>query len=176
MPTTQTAHDDRTPAWMPLVAVALGALLLGFAAGWILRGDGGEATVLRAASDEQLSPAKENSAPVEPVVDPSPTISPATARPRSEVDITVLNGSGADGLAGQVSEQLLDTGYRSAAADNGPTTPGPSVVYFTSGNRPEAARLRRDMQLSAPVQPLADGPIRDIAPEKTQLVVLLGSG
>lgn len=171
----ETPDHDRVPTWAALGAVALGALLLGFAAGWFLRGDGGEATALMAASANQVAPAETSGAPIDPPAQTEPTPA-ATAKPRAEVDVTVLNGSGREGLAGQVSGQLLDTGYGIASADNGPPTPGPSIVYFIAGRRAEAVRLRKDLQLSSPVQPLPDGPVRDIAPESAQLVVLLGSG
>lgn len=175
MGTDEIPDPDWLHNWVVVATVAVGALLLGFAVGWILRGDGGEATTLEAAAATQVAPAEANRAPTGTAREPKPAEAP-TARPRSEVGVAVLNGSGQSGVAGQTAGQLQDAGYSIATADNGPATPGPSVVYFIAGRRPEAARLRKDLQLSAPVQALPDGPVRDIAPESAELVVLLGSG
>ncbi len=156
--------------WLPLAAVALAALVVGFAAGWLLRGDGGEATVLPAAEAAPL--ADETAAPPEP--EPAPA--PATARPRSEVAVAVLNGVGIAGLAGEAAEGLRSSGYRIVQVDDGPAQDGPTQVYFVAGLKPEAERLRRELGISPAVTALPDGPVRDTVPEAAQLVVLLGAG
>ncbi|MDH3225499.1 MAG: LytR C-terminal domain-containing protein [Thermoleophilia bacterium] len=151
--------------------MALAALVVGFAAGWLLRGDGGQATVLRAAeaaplADEAAAPAPE----------PEQTASAATARPRSEVDVAVLNGVGVAGLAGEAADGLRSSGYRIVQVDDGPARDGPTQVYFVAGLKPEAERLRRDLGIGSAVTALPDGQVRDIVPEAAQLVVLLGAG
>jgi hypothetical protein len=163
-------ETGKTP-WLPLAAVALAALVVGFAAGWLLRGDGGEATILPAADaapvvDETASP------PSQPESAPAP----ATARPRSEVDVAVLNGVGIAGLAGDAAEGLQSSGYRIVQVDDGPAQDGPTQVYFVAGLKPEAERLRRDLGISSAVTALPDGQVRDTVPEAAQLVVLLGAG
>jgi hypothetical protein len=92
------------------------------------------------------------------------------------VDVAVLNGVGVAGLAGQAAEQLRTTGYRIVQVDDGPPLDGPTQVFFVAGQKAEAERMRRDLGISTPVKALPDGAVRDVAPEATQLVVLLGAG
>jgi hypothetical protein len=157
--------------WLPLAAVAVAALIVGFAAGWLLRGDGGEATVLPAADAAPL--VEETPAPP-PALEPTPP--PQSALPRSEVDVAVLNGVGVAGLAGQAAETLRTSGYRIVQVDDGPRLDGPTEIFFVAGRNAEAQRLRRDLGITNAVTALPDGPVRDVIPEATQLVVLLGAG
>jgi hypothetical protein len=74
-----TAAHDRTPggrAWVRPVALVISCLVIGFIAGWILRGDDGPATVLAPPAPE---PAGEGPA----VTTGGSTTAPATTAPGS---------------------------------------------------------------------------------------------
>ena len=150
--------------------------MLGFAAGWILRGDGGEATVLPAAGATERPDAPKSAAGAttpEVARDARPAAAPA--RPRSETTVAVLNGAGVTGLAGSTATVLDGSGYAVGVVADGPVRDGPTIVYYAAGFAAEARRLRADLGASPPPAPLPDGPARDAAGD-AGLVVLLGAG
>jgi hypothetical protein len=60
--------------------------------------------------------------------------------PRS-VSVQVLNGSGRDGLAGQVSNQLKARGFATSKPDNGTLLPGVAEIRYGTAGRAGATLL-----------------------------------
>jgi hypothetical protein len=175
MTAPNASSQDATRHWLALAAVAAAFLVVGFAAGWLLRGDGGEATVLPATvagAGADAEPPGADAPRAAPAADPSPP----TARPRAQVEVVVLNGVGRAGLAAETAERLRRQGYERLAVGDAPPRAEPSTAFFVAGVRAEAERLRRDLELSAPPRALPDGPIRDLVPPAAQVVVVLGAG
>ncbi|MFO7548782.1 MAG: LytR C-terminal domain-containing protein [Acidimicrobiia bacterium] len=64
------------------------------------------------------------------------------ARPPSEVTVQVFNGTGVEGLAARVTEQLSDAGYRTLSAVNNPDgLVEVSRIWYQEGFLPEAIEL-----------------------------------
>jgi hypothetical protein len=68
---------------------------------------------------------------------PSPSV-----LPRSKVTVVVLNGNRTAGLAGRVSEQLEEDGYKTGEPGNAETE-AKTIIYFKPGRKAEAEILRR---------------------------------
>lgn len=79
-----------------------------------------------------------------------------TARPlrsRARVSVLVLNGTNRAGLAARTRDKLLAAGYDDV--EIGDTTDrARSIIYYRGAFRPEAARLRRDID----VEPVREAP------------------
>lgn len=156
-------------AWLVIAAIALAGLVVGFAAGWVLRGDGGPATVLPAAASEPT----ERPAATTATADPTTTAEAPIAR--DQLALAVLNGSGRAGLASETAAALRSAHYDAIDVGNAPARDGPTTVFFVVDRAREAARLARDLSLDSEPEPLPDGPIRDLVSPATELVVVLGS-
>jgi LytR cell envelope-related transcriptional attenuator len=61
----------------------------------------------------------------------------------SQVEVAVLNGTSEPGLAGRVSDKLSSDGFDIGKVGNSDNAFTESVVMFTRGHRPEAARVAR---------------------------------
>jgi hypothetical protein len=57
------------------------------------------------------------------------------------VSVQVLNGSGRDGLAGQVSDQLKARGFATSTPDNGTSLPGVAEIRFGAAGKAGATLL-----------------------------------
>lgn len=109
------------------------------------------------------------------VVVPAPKVKVVAhpLRPRSKVEVLVLNGNGVTGVAHSEAAHLQSLGYRIGAAENAPPHHyGQSMVMYVPGYVKEARRLARetDIKLVAPVDGLTPAALRS-----SRLVVLLGS-
>ena len=99
-----------------------------------------------------------------------------TGRRSRDVTVLVANGSGVSGRAAELTEQVGEAGYRTAAPSNvggGETLPA-STVYFTEGYRAEAEALAATLDPPPQVASLPEsGPVSDL--RGAQVVLVLGS-
>lgn len=168
--------------WLRPVALVASCLVIGFVAGWIVRGDEGPVTVLAPTQPVDGGTADAGASPT--TTAPGGTTAPATteAEPpppppdRSDIALAVLNGTGEAGLAAAAAGQAESLGYLAVATGNAPAQTGPDVVYFRAGERPGARRVARDLQIAA-IRPLpGDGILGDEIPDDAAVVVVLGPG
>jgi hypothetical protein len=183
------------------VLLVVSCLVIGFVAGWILRGDDGPVTV--------LAPTPEGEQAEVPVITTpgggrgtgtsgggtsttgtgttggTPTAPPATttaaeeptAPPdRADIALAVLNGTSTTGLAAQTAGEAEGLGYVGVTAGNAPTSTSPTIVYFRPGQRAAAQRVARDLQVSAVQQLPASGALAGAAPDEAEVVLVLGPG
>ena len=98
------------------------------------------------------------------------------SRRARDVTVLVANGSGVSGRAAELTEQVGESGYRTAAPSNvggGETIPA-STVYFTEGYRAEAEALASTLDPPPQVAALPEsGPVSDL--RGAQVVLVLGS-
>ena len=73
--------------------------------------------------------------------------------PRSQTVVTVLNGSAVSGAAATKAQAVRSLGYMVGQVGNSPHRAPRTVVEYRPGYRAEAARLARDLHLTA-VSPL----------------------
>ncbi len=95
----------------------------------------------------------------------TPAVSPA------ETQVSVLNGTSAEGLAHRLAASLQQSGYSQATALDG-TPPGShqtSVVEYTSGHRAEATQVARALGISQ-VQPM-EGSVSPLVGSSTVAVI-----
>lgn len=71
--------------------------------------------------------------------------SPAPSFDRSQVTVSVLNGTAVAGLAGKVQSDLAASGYRFDAVGASPAPAERTVVMFRRGRRPAAVMVARDL-------------------------------
>lgn len=187
-PTPEPPHGGR--AWVRPVALVASCLVIGFAGGWVVRGDDGPVTVLAPAPADDTAeaptittPGGQGSgtatAPGGTTTAPGATsrVEEPTAPPdRADISLVVLNGTDETGLAGRIAGEAEGLGYVGVVADNAPTSTSPSVVYYRSGQQAAAERVAKDLEIDS-VQPLpASGPLADAAPDDAAAIVVLGPG
>jgi hypothetical protein len=111
--------------------------------------------------------------------DPDPGVradAPAT-QPQARVDpasvtFSVLNGTGVDGLAKQVADELEAAGYRRGNVTNASEQKAESAVLYAQGARAEAQAVARELDVSQ-IEP-ADPRSRSLAGDSTVIVVVGG--
>jgi hypothetical protein len=173
--------DEPPPApsgagWLRPVALILACLVLGFVAGWILRGDDGTVTVLETGAPTATTEAGANTEGAPEPAPPPATTEEAPPPERSAIALVVLNATGTAGLAGTTAAEAESLGYSGVIAGNAPTSTDPSAAYFTPGNEPAAQRVASDLRIDevAPLPP--SGPIADASreanPDAVVVVVL----
>jgi hypothetical protein len=89
---------------------------------------------------------------------------------RAATNVSVLNGTGSNGLAAKIQQQLVAAGYKEGLRDNaqgGPTT----VVYYQEGSRAAARDVARRLRTSD-VKPI--DPQTLAAGGTAKIVVILG--
>lgn len=162
IPPPGTEEPPALSGWLAVAAVAFAALVIGFAGGWVLRGDGEGITVPDGATPVE-TPAPEaevaQTAPVEPLA------------ARSMTRLVVLNGSGVAGAASTLAETAEAAGYEDVPVGDTARTDGPSVVYHRSSPR-LANRVARDLGLDV----VAVRPEELTEAADADVVVVLGSG
>lgn len=165
------------------VALVISCLVIGFIAGWILRGDDGPATVLAPPAPE---PAGEGPA----VTTGGSTTAPATTAPatttaaeepaappaRDGIRLAVLNATDITGAAGAAADEAESLGYGSVTAGNAPTTTDPDTVYFRDGQQAAGDRVAADLQVAEVRALPASGPLASAAPADAQVVLVIGPG
>lgn len=162
--------------WLRPVALVVSCLVIGFVAGWVLRGDEGTVTVLPPTQPDGTAAgggaATIGTAPATTTAPEPPPPPPA----RGDIELAVLNGTAEAGLAAATAGQAESLGYIGVTTGNAPSQSGPDVVYFRSGQRPAAQRVSRDLQITA-VRPLPAGSaLGDEVPDDADVVVVLGPG
>lgn len=99
-----------------------------------------------------------------------------SARRSDDVTVLVANGSGVSGRAAELTEQVGEAGYRTAAPSNvggGDTLPA-STVYYTEGYEAEAQALASTLDPAPQVAALPEsGPVSDL--RGAQVVLVLGA-
>jgi hypothetical protein len=84
----------------------------------------------------------------------------ATATPtpvaRDTIKVTVLNGTGQQGLAGQITSQLVHKGFATTRTAFGTGTPGAtlSVAMYKHGKKALAEDVAKALEIKAPVAPI----------------------
>jgi len=176
-PDTTRAQASGGRAWARPAALVASCLVIGFVAGWVVRGDDGPVTVLAPgppAADgggATTSAGSTTTAPGATAEEP-----PAAPPERSEIALAVLNGTDVTGLAGEKAAEAESLGYTGVVADNAPTSTDPSIVYFRQDQRAAAERVARDLEVDG-VEPLpASGALADAAPDAAEVVLVLGPG
>lgn len=153
-----TAPGERP--WLRPVVLAASCVVIGFVGGWVLHGGGDSTATLPKVSDDFARSLTAQSPPSRTVTveDGATQTGGAVAAPdRGTVTVHVLNGTTTSGLAARTADRLRGIQYRDVSTGNVTTGSGQSVVYFRPGQRPAAAQLASDLQISAPPQALPPG-------------------
>jgi hypothetical protein len=66
----------------------------------------------------------------------------------SEVEVAVLNGTATPGLAATFGDQIESRGYQLGAVTNSDEPAETSIVMFTTGHKPEAKKVAKQLQIS----------------------------
>ncbi len=66
----------------------------------------------------------------------------------SEVEVAVLNGTATPGLAATFGDQIESKGYQLGAVTNSDEPAETSVVMFTTGHKPEAKKVAKQLQIA----------------------------
>jgi len=66
----------------------------------------------------------------------------------SEVEVAVLNGTATPGLAATFGDQIESRGYQLGAVTNSDEPAETSVVMFTTGHKPEAKKVAKQLQIA----------------------------
>lgn len=111
-------------------------------------------------SSSATAPPASSTSPPDTTPTTTTVASPPPPRPVEEVSVVVANGGGANGLAGDVRDDLRTRGYVEVSATNADRRFAASVVYFAPGFEQEAARLARDLGIvtveAAPAEPVTE--------------------
>lgn len=172
-PESPTRHGG---GWLRPVAVILACLIIGFVAGWVIRGDDGTVTVLETGA----STAGRSDGATTGTTGTAPTTTAPAATPppkRAEIAVVVLNATDTVGLAGETASRAESLGYRGVVAGNAPTATDPSRVYFVAGERPAARRVAQDLKIAEVVALPKSGPITsaaNAARADADVIVVLG--
>lgn len=154
--------------WIRPVVLAVSCLILGFVGGWALASVGGDEIALPDARvDVTVEPPAPKSTTVTPPTDAAP---PA----RSNVVVSVLNGTTRAGLAARTATTLKGLGYRTLTIGTATAKAGPTVVYHRDDAKPAADQLATDLQVDT-VTALGGTPFAQSAAPDTQVVVVLGT-
>ena len=87
--------------------------------------------------------------------------------------MVVANGGGANGLAGDVRDDLRTQGYLEVSATNATRRFTTSIVYFAPGYEPEADRLAEDLGI-ANVEEAPAGTVTENGSAAEVIIVLGG--
>lgn len=165
-------------------ALVLSCLVIGFIAGWVLRGDDGPATVLAPPAPES-SQGGGATAPADTTTEPA-TTAPATTAPttaedepsappaRDEIQLAVLNATDTQGAAGRTADEAESLGYAGVTAGNAPTTSDPTTVYYRAGQEAAGRRVAADLQVDQVAALPGSGALASAAPAGAQVVLVIG--
>lgn len=101
-----------------------------------------------------------------------------TAAPRnpSEVKVLAVNGTGRDGVAGKVKDDLSDRGYNTLSAATATSNVSRTSIQYAPGYESEARMLA---ELLVPpvnqVEPISNPPVKEADIRGAHLIVLLGT-
>jgi len=181
-PDTASHRSSGARAWLRPAALVISCLVIGFVAGWVLRGDDGPATV--------LAPAPESSGEAPAGTTGGTTTAPATTAPpattaaetpaappaRDQIRLAVLNATDVQGAAGRAADEAESLGYTGVTAGNAPTTTGPDTVYHRAGQEAAAQRVAADLQVDQVAELPASGGLASAVPAEAQVVLVIGPG
>ncbi len=182
-----TASPDRAPggrAWLRPLALVISCLVIGFIAGWVLRGDDGPATVLAPPPPDSAgggaattggtttAPPTTTTAPATTTAEQEPTAPPA----RDQIRLAVLNATDVQGAAGRTADEAESLGYTGVTTGNAPTTTDPTTVYYREGQQAAADRVAADLQVGQVTALPASGALAAAAPAEAQVVLIIGPG
>lgn len=181
-----TAASNRASggrAWLRPVALVVSCLVIGFIAGWVLRGDDGPATVLAPPAPESAG-AGPASTTGTTTTEPATTAPPATtsstapqAPPaRDEIKLAVLNATDLQGAAGRAADEAEALGYSGVSAGNAPTTTGPDTIYYRAGQEAAGQRVATDLQVDQVTALPTTGGLASAVPAGAQVVLVIGPG
>ena len=98
----------------------------------------------------------------------------ASAVPRGDVKVAVLNGTTQAGLASQVGDQIAASGFKQGEVTNANDQQAPqTVVYYASGQRRAGQEVANVVKASG-VQPI-DPDTQALAGSDAKVVVLVGA-
>jgi LytR cell envelope-related transcriptional attenuator len=175
-----SASRDRSPgarAWLRPAALVISCLVIGFIAGWVLRGDDGPATVLAPPAPEpagQASGATTGGTTTAPPATAPET--PAAPPARDEIRLAVLNATDVQGAAGRAADEAESLGYTGVTAGNAPTTTDPDTVYYREGQEAAAERVAGDLQVDQVTALPASGGLASAVPTDAEVVLVIGPG
>ncbi|MBI2684037.1 MAG: LytR C-terminal domain-containing protein [Actinobacteria bacterium] len=171
-----------TSAWIRPAVLAASFLVVGFVAGWALRGGGASTATIPRLSQDYLNQV------TTPIAGGSGTTTdgtstaagtPADVTPpdRGEVSVIVLNGTSQNGLAATTADRLRAISYTTVSTGNIPAAPGAPTVYYRTGQRLAGVQLASDLAITETPKPLpATGPVATVPPKTVQVVVVLRAG
>jgi hypothetical protein len=181
-----TAASSRVPggrAWLRPAALVISCLVIGFIAGWVLRGDDGPATVLAPAAPEPAGQAPAattggtTAAPTTTAPPATTTAEPPDAPPaRDQIRLAVLNATDLQGAAGRAADEAESLGYTGVTAGNAPTATGPDTVYYREGQQAAGERVAADLQVDQVSALPASGGLASAVPADAQVVLVIGPG
>lgn len=193
MPTHENTPRSARVDWARPVVLAASCLILGFVAGWALRGGEDSPIIIPAAASEPATTTAERPTTTAPAtetattsttptapqtvteVEPSPPAEPSLPDP-ADIPVAVLNGSGVTGLAGETAKQIEGLGYTGVTAGNTTTQTGSPIIYYRTGGDLAARRLAQDLGYAlTQVKPLSDAALVSEAPATAQVILVLGS-
>ncbi|WP_062527289.1 LytR C-terminal domain-containing protein [Demequina rhizosphaerae] len=155
-------HRSPRPWWWIIVVPVVVFVVAGLLAFGVARflwdtGSGSESTATPSATataepTESASATAEPSASASATTEPSETAEPEpseTAEPEPVISydapITVLNGTGVSGLAGEQAGILTDAGFTDVSAANLTGSPSANVVIYDSEERADTAQEVADL-------------------------------
>lgn len=194
MPTHENTPHSTRADWARPVVLAASCLILGFVAGWALRGGEDSPIIIPAAASEPTTTTAERPTTTAPAtetataattptapqtvtqVEPLPPAEPSLPDP-ADIPVAVLNGSGVTGLAADTARRIEGLGYRGVTPGNTTAQTGPALIYFRPGGDLAARRLAQDLGYSlTQVKPLSDAALVSEAPATAQVILVLGPG
>lgn len=181
-----TAPRDRAPgarAWVRPLLLVISCLVIGFVAGWVLRGDDGPATVLAPPAPEPAGEAPAGTTGGTTTA-PATTAPPATTEEappetppaRDQIRLAVLNATDIQGAAGRTADEAESLGYAGVTAGNAPSTSDPDTVYYRAGQEAAAQRVAADLQVERVAALPASGGLASAVPADAQVVLVIGPG
>lgn len=204
MSTQENGPPSPRADWVRPLVLAVSCLILGFVAGWALRGGEDSPIIIPAAASEPTptvtvetpQPPPETTTDTQTSTDPfgedttgttatGPSTTTVTEPPAPEptlpepsaIQAAVLNGSGVTGLAGQTATKLEGLGYTGVTPGNTAAQTGPTIVYFRPGGENAALKVAQDLGYGrAQVKALTDPALATEAPATAQVIVVLGPG
>ena len=172
---------------MPYVIVSLLAIAVGVAVAGLPNDAPASAVIVVSASTDVSEPEADTTTTVPPETTVVPTTAASTTtKPLTTTSTTVplldrdqivaaaVNGTGVQGAAGRVADQLEGLGYVDVGKADGTDILDFTVIYFVDGYEETAARMAADLDLHPDfIAPIADAPeIPDLG--LVQLVAYVG--
>jgi hypothetical protein len=179
--TTAPSRAPGVRAWLRPALLVVSCLVIGFIAGWVLRGDDGPATVLappapEASTGGAATAGSTTTAPATTAPATTAEQQPAAPPARDAVGLAVLNATDLQGAAGRAADEAESLGYVGVTAGNAPTTTGPTTVYYRQGQEAAAQRVAADLQVEQVAALPPSGGLAAAAPADAEVILVIGPG